>query len=230
MSHVHVHVELNPSRGIVCCTPLWLLLLLLWHNFPVRLINSIDGSALNLQQLPHWSCMPRKFVANLCIMHYLHSQLVSARLDSSQLGVFGFGFAFGFVFIYVFHFVAYLWQRQRRIHVLARNQAKPASLPAPYPVHHPSPYCACWLPHSFVDKATGQAATGFCWAKQQVARSKCKVASGKTFGKFSKLLLLPHNTHSTHTVSPGWGEARQGMVSRGESLAWMAINSKLSWP
>lgn len=49
--------------------------------------------------------MPRKFVANLCIMHYLHS------------------LAFGIVFICVFHFVCYLWQRRKRVHVLASNPA-----------------------------------------------------------------------------------------------------------
>lgn len=111
VSHVHVHFELNPSRGIVWLHSVvsLLLLLLLWHNFPVRLVNSIDGSALNLQQLPHWSCMPRKFVANLCIMHYLHSQrgLSSPQRESTWGFRFWFRFWFRFSFTFSISLVIY---------------------------------------------------------------------------------------------------------------------------
>lgn len=61
-----------------------------------RLVNSIDGSALNLQQLPHWRCMPRKFTGKF--MHYLH--IVYFRVS----------FSFN-----IFHFVfGYLWQRNAK--------------------------------------------------------------------------------------------------------------------
>lgn len=70
------------------------------------LVNSIDGSALNLQQLPHWRCMPRKFTGKC--MHYLH--IVYFRVS----------FSFN-----IFHFVfGYLWQRDAEATHLCPGLAK----------------------------------------------------------------------------------------------------------
>lgn len=96
-----------------------------------RLVNSIDGSALNLQQLPHWRCMPRKFTSKF--MHYLHIHIVYFRVS----------FSFN-----VFHFVVdYLWQRDAEATHSCPGLAKSRL----------SCGASCRI-DMYVDKATGQAA------------------------------------------------------------------------